>query len=75
MEAASVPLHTQPTGLMAALRERRRQRRVQRMLSDADRFERAAARLEAQLLPECWQVRQLRNSAEQLRELALVEAA
>src|SRR4051812_44961515 len=75
MEAASVPLQTHRTGLMAVLRERRRERRVRRLLSDANRFERAAARLEAELQPDCWQVRQLRGSAEQLRELALVEAA
>ena len=75
MEAASVPLQAQRKGLLANLRERRQERRVRRMLSDADRFERAAARLEAQLEPDCWQVRQLRGSAEQLRELAFAEAA
>jgi hypothetical protein len=75
MEAASVPLHAQPTGLLASLKVRRRERRVRRLLSDANRFERAAARLEAQFEPDCWQVRQLRGSAEQLRELAVAEAA
>ena len=44
-------------------------------MSDAERFERAAARLESQLEPGCWQVRQLRSSAQQLRELAVAEAA
>lgn len=48
---------------------------MKRLLSDADRFERAAARLEATLEPDCWQVRQLRSSAEQLRQLAVTEAA
>jgi hypothetical protein len=67
MEAASISFPT--------FRTRRQERRVKRLLSDAERFERAAARLEAQLEPDCWQVRQLRNSAEQLRELAVAEAA
>jgi hypothetical protein len=67
MEAASIPLPPR--------RQRRQSRRVRRLLSDATRFERAAARLEAQLEPDCWQVRQLLRSAEQLRELAVAEAA
>jgi hypothetical protein len=67
MEAASIPLPT--------FRNRRQERRVKRLLSDANRFERAAARLEAQLQADCWQVRQLRGSAEQLRQLAVAEAA
>ena len=75
MEAASIPLDAQRTGLLAAFRLRRRDRRVRRLLSDAERFERAATRLEAQIQPDCWQVRQLRGSAEQLRELAVAEAA
>jgi hypothetical protein len=75
MEAATVPLHAEETGLFASLKARRRARRVRRLLSDADRFERAAKRLEDQIEPGCWQVRQLRGSAEQLRELALAEAA
>ena len=60
---------------LPARRERRQKRRVRRLLSDADRFERAAARLESALTPDSWQVRQLRTSAEQLRELAVAEAA
>jgi hypothetical protein len=75
MEAASIPLEAERTGLLAALRARRRERRVRRLLSDAERFERAAKRLEAEIEPGSWQVRQLRGSAEQLRELALAEAA
>jgi hypothetical protein len=67
MEAASIAL--------PARIQRRQSRRVRRLLSDAARFDRAAARLEAQLEPDCWQVRQLRRSAEQLRELAVAEAA
>jgi branched-subunit amino acid aminotransferase/4-amino-4-deoxychorismate lyase len=75
MEAATVPLQAESTGLFASLKVRRRARRVRRLLSDAERFERAATRLEAQIEPDSWQVRQLRGSAEQLRELALAEAA
>ena len=67
MEAASIPLPT--------FRNRRQERRVKRLLSDAERFERAAARLESQLDSGSWQVRQLRSSAEQLRQLAVAEAA
>ena len=67
MEAASIPLPT--------FRNRRQERRVKRLLSDAARFDRAAARLESELKPDCWQVLQLRRSAEQLRELAVAEAA
>ena len=67
MEAASIPLPT--------FRNRRQERRVKRLLADADRFDRAAARLESQLEGDCWQVRQLRSSAEQLRQLAVTEAA
>ena len=74
MEAASLTLDTQPRGLLASLRERRRDRRARRLLSDAERFDRAAARLEQQLEADCWQVRQLRTSAAQLRELAVVES-
>jgi hypothetical protein len=67
MEAAALPL--------ISFKNRRQERRVKRLLSDAARFDRAAARLEAQLEPDCWQIRQLRRSAEQLRELAVAEAA
>jgi hypothetical protein len=60
---------------MAALRTRRRDRRAQRLLSDAERFDRAASRLEASLEPDAWQVAHLRRSAAQLRDLAAVEQA
>ena len=75
MEAAPVTLPARRAGLMAALRDRRRDRRFRRLLSDAERFERAAARVEASLEPDAWQVAHLRRSAEQLRELAVVEQA
>ncbi len=73
MEAASLSLPARRDGLMVALRDRRRDRRVQRLLADADRFDRAAARLESSLEPDAWQVAHLRRSAVQLRELAVVE--
>jgi hypothetical protein len=44
-------------------------------MADAERFERAAARLEASVEPDCWQVRHLRRSAADLRRLAHEEAA
>jgi hypothetical protein len=44
-------------------------------MADAERFERAAARLETQVEPDCWQVRHLRRSAADLRRLAHEEAA
>ena len=75
MEAGSLTLPARREGLMASLRNRRRDRRAQRLLSDADRFDRAAARLEANLDPDAWQVAHLRRQAEQLRDLALVEQA
>jgi hypothetical protein len=44
-------------------------------MADAERFERAAARLEAEVEPDCWQVRHLRRSAADLRQLAHEEAS
>ena len=73
MEAASLTFPARRDGLAAALRERRRERRVRRLLTDAERFDHAAERLEASLDPDAWQVAHLRRSAEQLRELAAVE--
>ena len=73
MEAASLSLPARRDGLMVALRDRRRDRRVQRLLADAERFDRAAARVESSLEPDAWQVAHLRRSAAQLRELAVVE--
>ena len=73
MEAASLTLPARRDGLVLGLRERRRDRRVKRLLADAERFERAAVRVESSLEPDAWQVAHLRRSAEQLRELAVVE--
>jgi hypothetical protein len=73
MEAASLTFPARRDGFMGALRDRRRQRRVSRLLSDSERFERAAVRLEHSLEPDAWQVAHLRRQAMQLRELAAVE--
>jgi hypothetical protein len=73
MEAASLTFPARRDGMMVALRDRRRDRRVKRLLADAERFDRAAQRLEASLEPDCWQVGHLRRQATQLRELAVVE--
>jgi hypothetical protein len=73
MEAASLTLPARRDGLMASLRQRRRTRRVERLLADAERFDRAASRLEASLEQDAWQIAHLRRSAVQLRELAVVE--
>lgn len=75
MEAASITFPARRDGLMASLRDRRRNRRAARLLADAERFERAAARLETSLERDAWQVGHLRRQAAQLRELALVEQA
>jgi hypothetical protein len=75
MEAASLTIPARREGLMAALRMRRRDRRARRLLSDAERFDRAATRLEASLEPDAWQVGHLRRQAAQLRDLAVVEQA
>ena len=44
-------------------------------MADAERFERAAARLESQVGGDAWQVKHLRRSATDLRRLANEEAA
>jgi hypothetical protein len=67
MEAASLPL---PRRLFSRAGGRKA-RRAARLAADADRFERAASRLEQQLgSDEPWQVRHLRRSADELRRLA-----
>jgi hypothetical protein len=73
MEAASLTFPARHDGFAAALRERRRHRRVRRLLSDAERFDRAARRLEQRFDPEAWQVSHLRRQAAELRDLAAVE--
>jgi hypothetical protein len=75
MEAASLTIPARRDSLMASLRDRRRDRRARRLLADAERFDRAASRLESNLEPDAWQVGHLRRQAAQLRELAVVEQA
>jgi hypothetical protein len=75
MEAASLTLPARREGLAASLRQRRRDRRAMRLMADAERFERAASKLESTLEPNAWQVAHLRRSAAELRELAVVERA
>jgi hypothetical protein len=75
VEAASLPLTSSPRGLLAGAKARRAARRAARLISDAERFERAALRLESEIGPDGWQVRHLRGSAADLRRLAHEEAA
>ena len=78
MEAASLPLAPR-SGMIAGLRHRNAtrsaSRRAARLMADAERFERNAIRLEAELGPGAWQVAHLRRSSEELRRLAAQEAS
>jgi monoamine oxidase len=75
VEAASLPLITTGPQVLAGAKARRAAKRAARLMSDADRFERAAGRLESALGVEAWQVRHLRRQAGDLRRLASEEAA
>jgi branched-subunit amino acid aminotransferase/4-amino-4-deoxychorismate lyase len=75
VEAASLPLSPSGPQFVAGAKARRAAKRAARLMSDAERFERAAERLEAEVEPDCWQVRHLRRSAQDLRRLAHEEAA
>ncbi|MEA2403673.1 MAG: hypothetical protein QOE08_320 [Thermoleophilaceae bacterium] len=78
MEAASLPLAPR-SGLLSGLRHRKATRsavrRASRLMADAERFERNALRLEAQLGSDAWQVAHLRRSSGELRRLAAKEAS
>ena len=75
MEAASLPLlHSNPRALAGA-KARRIAKRAARLMADAERFERAALRLEEAIGAEAWQVRHLRRQADDLRRLGREEAA
>jgi hypothetical protein len=78
MEAASLPLAPR-SGLLSGLRHRNATRsavrRASRLIADAERFERNALRLEAQLGSDAWQVSHLRRSSHELRRLAAKEAS
>lgn len=75
MEAASLPLISTRPRVLAGARARRAARRAARLMADANRFERAAERLESQVGGEVWQVKHLRRSAADLRRLADEEAS
>jgi hypothetical protein len=75
VEAASLPLITTGPRILGGAKARRAAKRAARLMSDAERFERAAVRLEAEIGPEGWQVAHLRRSAADLRRLAHEEAA
>lgn len=75
MEAAALPLIPSEPHLLGSAKARRAARRVARLMSDAERFERAAVRLESEIGPDGWQVEHLRRSAADLRRLAGEEAA
>ena len=71
MEAASIPL---PPSAPRA-KARRAAKRAARLASDAERFERAAVRLEAAVGTDAWQVSHLYRQAAEMRRLASEEAA
>jgi hypothetical protein len=75
VEAASLPLITTGPGVLGGAKARRVAKRAARLMSDADRFERAAVRLEVEIGDEAWQVKHLRRQAGDLRRLAHEEAA
>ena len=76
VEAASLPLTSlAPPSLAGGKAARRAAKRAARLMADSERFERAAARLEAAIGAEAWQVRHLRRQADDLRRLAVEEAA
>src|SRR3954463_11052453 len=70
MEAAAIPATPSSPRLFTGAKARRAAKRAARLASDADRFERAAARLEAVVGTEAWQVRHLYRQAADLRRLA-----
>ena len=75
MEAASIPAPPSTPRLFAGAKARRAAKRAARLASDAERFQRAAMRLEAVVGAEAWQVRHLYRQAADLRELASEETA
>jgi hypothetical protein len=75
MEAAAIPASPSSPRLFAGTKARRAAKRAARLTSDAQRFERAAVRLEAVVGADAWQVRHLYRQAADLRRLASEEAA
>jgi hypothetical protein len=75
VEAASLPLIPSEPHLLGSAKARRAARRAARLMADAERFEKAAVRLEQEIASGGWQVEHLRSSAAELRRLAYEEAA
>ena len=76
VEAASLPLiESGPHVLGGSKASRRAFKRATRLMADAERFDRAAMRLESAIGPDAWQVRHLRRQADDLRRLGREEAA
>jgi hypothetical protein len=75
MEAAAIPAPPPNPRLFAGVKARRAAKRAARLASDAERFERAALRLESVVGAEAWQVRHLYRQAADLRRLASEEAS
>jgi hypothetical protein len=75
MEAAAIPASPPSPRPLAGVKARRAAKRAARLASDAERFERAAVRLEGVVGTDAWQVRHLYRQAEDLRRLAHEEAA
>jgi hypothetical protein len=75
MEAAAIPASPSSTRLFTGTKARRAAKRAARLSSDAERFERAAVRLEAAVGADAWQVLHLYRQAADLRRLAVEEAA
>ena len=75
VEAASLPLSPSGPQFVAGAKARRAAKRAARLMADAERFERAAMRLEDSIGADGWQVKHLRRSAADLRRLAHEEAA
>jgi hypothetical protein len=75
MEAAAIPASPSSPRLFAGAKTRRAAKRAARLTSDAERFERAALRLEAVVGSDAWQVLHLYRQAADLRRLASEETA
>jgi hypothetical protein len=75
VEAASLPLLPTAPRSLAGGKARRAAKRAARLMADAERFERAAVRLEISIGAEAWQVRHLRRQADDLRRLGREEMA
>jgi hypothetical protein len=75
VEAASLPLTSAAPRVLPGGKARRAAKRAARLMADAERFDRAAVRLEASIGADAWQVRHLHRQADDLRRLGREEAA